>query len=129
MSTENPSYVASENIEPSRFVNILSGEPYQIERCDANDVAIGVTHEAVDNAYPGASSYAVHAGHSCRIYGMGNQCMIRAATTIAAGAYLKPDGDGKATPASSTNHYSAIALNDAEADELVHAQLRVGVMP
>jgi len=131
--SQSPSYVASEDILPSRFVKILYGTDHQIAACDAGDVADGVTHEStMDAALPGvlaANLPAVKQGTSCRIYGLGESCEIEAGGTIVAGAYLKPDADGKAVAASATDEYSAKARAGAAAGEKVQVYIERGVTP
>lgn len=131
--TQSPSYVASEDILPARFVNIVAGTDHQIEACDAGDVADGVTHEStMDAALPGVAAAdlpAAKTGTACRIYGLGESCEIEAGGTIAAGDYLKPDADGKAVAASSTDEYSAKARAGAASGEKVQVYIERGVTP
>ena len=131
--SQSPSYVASADILPAKFVKIVSGTDHQIEICVADDLAVGVTHEStMDAALPGvlaANLPAVKSGTSCRIYGLAESCEIEAGGTITAGAYLKPDADGKAVAASSTDEYSAKARAGAVVGEKVQVYIERGVTP
>ena len=122
--------VASENMGVSLFVNIVSGAPYTVELCDAGDVAYGVTQEGTNKApIPGVTGYAAETNESLKVYTIGDVCPVIADTTIAAGDYLKPSVDAQATPCSSADKYSAIALNDAAAGERVKARIEHGTAP
>lgn len=131
--TQSPSYVASADILPAKFVKIVSGTDHQIVICSADEVAVGVTHEStMDAALPGvaaASLPAAKAGTACRIYGLGESCEIEAGGTITAGAYLKPDADGNAVACSSTDDYSAVARAGAADGEKVQVFIERGVTP
>lgn len=132
MSHTAPSYVASENIGVSLFVNILANTDHQIEVCDANDVAIGVSDYAPqDPVLPGGSlGPAATTGNPCRVFGLGETCEVRAGASIQAGAYLKPDVNGKAVTASTSDRYSAIARSGAgAADQLVKVIIEHGTTP
>lgn len=121
---------ASENIAVSVFVNILSNDNYTVEVCDAGDLAFGVSQEGTNKGpIPGVTGYAAETGESLKVYTIGDTCVITADATITAGAYLKPSADGEATPATTGQAYSAIALNDAAAGERVKAKLEHGVTP
>jgi len=131
MSHSAPSYVASEDIGVSLFVNIVAGSDHEIEVCDAGDIAIGISHEGPqDTVLPGSSvGPAAVSGSSCRIYGIGENCEVLAGGTVQAGDYLKPDADGKAVTASSTNKYSAIARAGGVAGERIQCTIEHGVTP
>ena len=134
MTTELPSFVASESIPVSVFVNVLSSSSVnrQVEVCDAGDLAIGISAEyPEDPVLPGASIGAhATAGNPVKVYGEGQECLVKAGGTFNSGAYLKPDGSGYAVSASSTNAYSAIALEESEASgELVKVLVTRGVTP
>ena len=123
--SQSPSYVASADILPAKFVKIVSGTDHQIVICGADDLAVGVTHEStMDAALPAAKE-----GTACRIYGLAESCEIEAGGTITAGAYLKPDADGNAVAASSTDAYSAVARAGAADGEKVQVFIERGVTP
>lgn len=48
----------------------------------------------------------------------GGVCKVIAGATVAAGARVMSDGNGKAITATATNHSFGIALNGADADEI-----------
>jgi hypothetical protein len=126
-----PSYVASENIPVSVFVNILVNNDYKIEVCDAGDVAIGVSDYAPqDPVLPGGSvGPAATTGEYCRVFGMGETCEVVAGGTIQAGQYLKPDANGAAVACSSNDRYSAVARAGASSGQLCKVILEHGQTP
>ena len=131
--TQSPSYVASEDILPAKFVNIVAGTDHQIEACDADDVADGVIHESTqDAALPGVAAAdlpAANSGTSCRVYGLGESCEVEAGGTIAAGDYLKPDADANAVAATTGDEYSAKARAGAADGEKCQVYIERGVTP
>lgn len=129
--TNNPSYVADEDIDPALFVKLKAGEPFRIVKCGANDLAVGVTHNAPYSSYPGLASYpAVLADKSCRIHGMGETCEVKCGAAVTAGAFVKPDANAKAVTCSSTDEFSGWAMNTtANADEFLRVYLEQGVTP
>lgn len=109
-------FVASENMGSSLFVNILSADPHTVELCDAGDLAFGVTMEGSNAApIPGITQYAAATGESLTVYTIGDTCEVICGAAVNAGAYVKPDAAAKAVAASSTNPYSGIALNTTTA--------------
>jgi hypothetical protein len=132
MSHSAPSYVASEDIPVSVFVNILLNNDHEIEVCDAGDLAIGVSDYAPqDPVLPGGSlGPAATTGNACRVFGLGDTCEVLAGGAVQAGQYLKPDAAGKAVACSSNDKYSAIARAGAgAANQLVKVILEQGVAP
>jgi hypothetical protein len=131
--SQSPSYVASEDILPCKFVNIVAGTDHQIEACAADALADGVIHESTqDAALPGVLASALpaaKAGTSCRVYGLGELCEVVASETIAAGDYLKPDANGNAAVCTSADTYSAKARGGAASGEKCQVYLERGVTP
>ncbi len=128
----SPSYVASEDIATSVFVNVLSGSDHKIEVCDAGDLAIGISHEGPQAAVlPGGSvGPAAVSGSSTRIYGMGESCMLKAGAAVSAGAFLKPDNTGRGVTAGAGEEYSAFCRAGAEnANELLQVTIEMGIVP
>lgn len=131
MSLHQPAYVASEDIQPSVFVNIVDSTDYTIETCDAGDVSIGVMHESTwEAALPGVSNPpAVVTGYSKRVYGLGEVCDVVAGGAIDASDRLKPDTNGHAVVAGAGEEYSAVALADAASGELCRVLIERGSIP
>lgn len=124
-----PSFTASGNISPRRFVKI-SG-PIKVAQCSvAGERAFGVSQEALmDTPIPGASStLAAEAGRQVGVFGPGEVCLIQVASAVTAGAYLKGDANGKAVATSTANDiYNAQALEDqATADGSVLCFIQTG---
>ena len=131
MSHSVPSYVASEDIGVSLFVNILVNNDHKIEVCDAGDTAIGVSDYAPqDPVLPGGSlGPAATTGNPCRVFGLGETCEVLAGGAIQAGQYLKPDANGRAVACSSNDDYSAIARTGAASGELCKVIIEHGATP
>jgi hypothetical protein len=131
MSHSIPSYVASEDIPVSVFVNILLNNDHKVEVCDAGDVAIGVSDYAPqDPVLPGASlGPAATSGNPVRVFSLGETCEVLAGGAIQAGQYLKPDSTGKAVAATTNDLYSAIARAGAAANQLCKIILEHGRTP
>ncbi|MGN6133110.1 MAG: hypothetical protein ACTHOU_01375, partial [Aureliella sp.] len=67
---QGPSFLASGNIERSRFVKI-SGS-HTVAACGAGDPAYGVSQRGVrETPLPGASTYAAISGDPLQVYGPG----------------------------------------------------------
>lgn len=125
-----PSFLAGEDLAPSIFIKLESGEDNTIVKCGAGDQATGVTAEHTREApIPGVTPLAAADGESVQVYGLGEPCEITVgATPVTAGAYLKPDANGLAIPAVATDKYSAQARTGAAAGEKVKAILKSGVL-
>ncbi|MBX3422219.1 MAG: hypothetical protein KF752_11750 [Pirellulaceae bacterium] len=133
MQSSSRTFVASANIRPSRFVR-GSGNNKMAE-AGANAVAYGVSGEGtVDAPIPGMTDrFAARTGQEVLVYGPGDTCEIEAGAAIDASAgpvFLKPDADGRAIPAATTQHYSAEAHTSATAaGQRVKITVVRGVMP
>lgn len=123
-----PNFKASGNINKSRFVTISGAKT--VAQSIAGDAPIGVSQRGTrDTPLPGASTLAAASGDSLQIYGLGETCQIEASAAIAAGAFLKPDADGKAAAAVATDKYYAQALTpSAAAGELIDIYIVRGVL-
>jgi uncharacterized protein YaiE (UPF0345 family) len=109
-----PGFVASGNINPSRFV-VLSGQS-TVAQAGANAVAIGVSQEGSYTApVDDAPSLAAIAGLPLKVYGDTETCLVEAGAAFAVNAELKPDAQGRAIAAVATDKYSAVALEPAAA--------------
>jgi hypothetical protein len=120
----NPSYTANGNISPSRFVGIVSGTEYKVEQCDASGIPIGVSG-AGTQTYD--SSYHATAGHTARVHGLGEICLLELGGTVSAGDFLTPDASGKGVKGSLTvsthQDYGAVAKKNGFSGEFVTVQV------
>lgn len=127
----SPSYLAGADINPSRFVKI--SDDHTVIQCVADEVANGVSHEGTREApLPDVTPLAAKTGETCRVYGADETCEVEAAGAITAGAYLKPDANGKAVvviAGVAAVQYSAIARAAAAAGEKCKIQLVRGTLP
>jgi hypothetical protein len=133
MQSSARTFVASANVAPSRFVR-GSGEN-KMATAGAGVVAYGVSHEGtVDPPIPGMTDrFAARTGMEMLVYGPNDTCEVEAGAAIDASAgpvYLKPDANGRAVPATTTQHYSAEAHTSATAlGQKVKITVVRGVMP
>ncbi|HPP54277.1 MAG TPA: DUF2190 family protein [Thermoguttaceae bacterium] len=114
------SFVASGNIQPSRFV-VLSGVR-QVAQAGDNGEILGVSQEGSNRAPLQdlvGTVYAAQAGESLLVYSAGEMCLVEAGAAITAGQLLKSDAQGRAVPVAATGatiqNYGAIALEAAAA--------------
>lgn len=114
MQSNQRSFRASANINTSRFVKI-SG-PHTVAQCVANEQAYGVSHEGTQEApIPGVTPLAASSGESCLVYGPGDNCEVECGAAVTAGAFVKPDANGRAITASANDKYSGQAINSTGA--------------
>ena len=125
------SFRAGGNIAPSRFVNL--GSNAVVTQAGDNQEIIGVAFEGTQKAplqdYV-TTALAAETGQTIAVYSVGEVCLVEAGGTIAAGALLKSDGQGRAVPIATTGttiqNYGAIALESASA---AGQKIRVLVVP
>jgi len=132
MTCTSPAYNATSDIPVSVFVRITTNADFDVQACVANEVAIGVSDYAPQDAVlPGGSvGPAAVAGTAVRVFGLGETCEVLAGGTIQAGQYVKPDANGKAVACSTNDKYSAIARSGATAaNQLVKVILEHGTTP
>jgi len=114
MPLETPSFTASGNIYPSRFVD-LSGR-HTVAQAAVGSTPFGISQEGTETApISGASSYAASSGGSLRVYGPMESCQLEAGEALSVGAKLKPDANGKGVAIKGGEAYFAIALKAAAA--------------
>lgn len=119
---------ASGNIYPSRFVK-KSGA-FTVAQAGAGEAAIGISQEGSKDApLPGNSTLAAVSGDPLRVYADGDVCLLEAGATVAAGAYIKSDTNGKATTAASTNPYFAICERGGDENEKLVVLVKYGITP
>lgn len=123
--SRSASYVAGGTLYPMTFFKLSSGNDHTIVVCGAGDVAIGVVGRGTREApIPGVTPTAAIAGESVSTHSEPENCVVLAGAAVTAGAYLKPDANGKAVTCSSGDKYSARARNGAAAAE---AELQVTI--
>lgn len=92
MSLENPTFQASGNISPSRFVAGVSGITARVFQATATDAPVGISQQGL-RRYD--STYAAATGEPLRVYGPGEEAMLELGGTVSAFDWLAPDADGK----------------------------------
>ncbi|QDV26346.1 hypothetical protein [Aureliella helgolandensis] len=119
---------ASGDIAPSRFVK-KSGA-YLVAQCTAADVPFGISQQgSLATPIPGASPLAATDGFPIAVYGEEENCLLDAGATVADGAFVKPDANGKGVTATTGNRYYAIAERGGDADEKMQVVVRFGIVP
>jgi hypothetical protein len=116
MPLYNPAFVASADINPSRFVKI-SGE-FSVAQCSAStDSIIGISQEGSYAPPGGAEIYgatptyvAAPSGKTLKVFGPGDVTVVESSAAITAGAKLTAASDGRAVTAATGDSFGAIAL-------------------
>ena len=113
-NVSTPSFTASGDIAPSRFVKITGA--FKVGQCTvAKERSVGVSQEGlVDTPIPGASStLAAQAGRHVGVFGPGETCLVQVGAAVTAGALLTGDANAKAIPTTTAGDiYHGIALED-----------------
>lgn len=120
---------ASGDINPSRFV--AKSGAFLVAQAGAGVIALGISHEGSKAVpLPGASSLAAQAGDPIAVYGDTESCLLEAGAAFAAGAFLKPDAQGRGITAATGERFSAVAEQAAGAAGVKSIVLvRLGVVP
>lgn len=128
MNSGQRSFVAGVDIGPSLFLKI-SGV-HKVAVAGVGDPAYGVSHEGTREApIPGITPLHAAAGESVTVYGPNDNCEVLCGAAVTAGAFVKPDANGKAVTASATDPYYAQAINTTTgADQKLKITLVRGVM-
>ena len=122
------SLFATGTIEPSRFVTLSAAADFTAEQSAAGEKPLGVSQEwSRLTPLTGAATYAAANGQEVSVYSLGQVCYLAAGTGIARGDLLKPDADGKALKAGTSDKYGAIALESGVSGQLIRVQVREGV--
>lgn len=111
---QTPSFTASGNISPSRFVKISGA--FKVAQCTvAKERSVGVSQEGLmDTPIPGASStLAAEAGRHVGVFGPGETALVQVGAAVTSGALLTGDANAKAIPTTTAGDiYHGIALED-----------------
>lgn len=120
--------IATGNIATSRFVK--KDGAYKVAQCGAGEVAVGISSEgSQDTPIPGASALAAASGDTLRVYSEEDNCLLDAGATVADGAFVKSDANGKGITATTGERYYAIVERGGDADEKMQVILRFGIVP
>lgn len=139
MSAAAPGFMASGNINPSTFVKLdtTAGDNFHVlQAAAAADRPIGIAQDGTYYApgIAGSDGYAAHAGQPITVYGEGEQCLLKVgAAAVTQGDYLTCDANGDAKTVAFTSGagniwHGAIALEAANAGELVRVVVKIGVL-
>lgn len=122
MAFTTPTYVASGNILPARFVS-QGGVPFSAVQALANAQTLGVAQPGTFYApgqfeyyNPSGTNYAAINGQSFRVFVPGDETLLEINGTISAGQWLKSDASGYGVQATgSTDWVGARALENGSA--------------
>lgn len=99
MPTENPSYVAGEDVGSSLIVKASTAANHTVLKAGFGELPVGVTHEGSREApIPGVTPYAALSGESVRVYGLGETCEVEVGSgvVVTAGYPVMADANSKA---------------------------------
>ena len=127
MAQITPSFMASGDIRPSRFVTI-SGD-HQVAESNANDKIIGISQQGTRDApIPSASALAAASGETLKVYGDTQECSLELGVTVTAGMDLKSDADGQGvaiTQGATNQEVGATALACGVSGDIVRVQVQL----
>lgn len=116
------SKVAGGNIAPSRFVKLSTTEG-QVLQCGANEAVFGISQASTRRlALAGwDDGYAAVEGENINVIGPGDDvALLELGGTVAVGAYLKSNADGKGVTANTDkDQVGAQALQAGVAGDLI----------
>lgn len=128
MPTENPSFVAGEDIAPSLIVKRSTAADHTVLKAGVNDEPCGVSHEGSREApIPGITPLCAASGEAIRVYGPGNTCEIDVGSgvVVTAGFPVMADANSKARRGIHGMH----CVGYAEKTVTGPARARVAVQP
>lgn len=110
MQTNQRSFVASADIEPSRFVKISGVQ--SVAKAGADENVYGVSQEGTREApIPGVTPMHALTGEPVSVYGPGDNCEVECGAAVTAGARVKSDANGRAITATAGDEYYGEAVN------------------
>lgn len=127
MAIANPSFFATGNISPCRFVEISN--PYRVRQpSSANVKVFGVSQNGTRNA-PGTAAddgYAAITGEQLQVFGEGEVCLLELGSGGAsAGNRLANDNTGKGVVATSGQNVGAIAIDDGVSGDKIRVYVTI----
>lgn len=125
----NPSYFASGNISPSRFVFVSN--PFRVSQATANLKVVGVSQPGTRRA-PGTAAddgYAAITDEGVHVQGLGTVGLLDIAGTIQAGQLIASDANGKGVVATSGQNVGAIALDNGVSGDLLRVFVDLRTAP
>jgi len=128
MSAVQPTFLAEGDIAPARFIKPGSGD-FSALQAGANEATLGISMEGAREApIPSVSTnLAAQSGDSFHSYGEGEDCLLELGGTVAAGARLKSDANGKGVAAATTGttaqESGAVAYEGGVAGDLIRVRV------
>jgi hypothetical protein len=123
-------FTASGSIYPSRFVALVSSEPFIVEQSTASKRHIGISQKGTQEA-PGTSAdtgLAAATTKTLRVHLEGEEALLKLGGTVNSGDYLTADASGQgvsADPASTAKVYiGARAMQDGGSGEFIRVVVK-----
>jgi hypothetical protein len=133
MAGHNPNFMAAGNILPSIFVTQYTSGDNRVIAATLNSRISGVSGEDTRQVpIPSASTYHAISGDPVRVYGDGEQCLLKYGDSITRGARIKSDANGAGITIGTTGiaqNQGAIALESGEVNELHNVLVQPQLMP
>jgi hypothetical protein len=124
------SKVANGNVSPARFVYLdSSADGKVLQASAATQKLFGISQAGTRRApYSGLDDgYAAIAGENLQVYGLGEQCMLELAGTVAPGDRLTATSGGKGIKTTTNlDEYGAIAQAAGSSGQLVPVLVQGG---
>lgn len=123
------SYRADGAISISVFVKESATNDNSVAQAGSGDKPIGISQESASLAPYGsnASGAAVSAGDFLRVYQVRDICNLQAGSAgVTRGDFLKPDANGAAVTASTSDYYGAFAMESIPSGAFGKVQIEFG---
>lgn len=121
--TPNGTYIAGGTINPGTFVTLSND--FTVVASATGDAPIGVSAQGTKKF---DLTYLAASGDPVGVYGPSEECFLLCGGSVTAGDYLKPDANGAAVTASSTNKYGAIAKQDGSSGAMIRVLVAKGTV-
>jgi hypothetical protein len=123
----SPTYFASGNIYPSRFV--FASNQFRVQQTGANGKIVGISQSGT-RRFPDQDNtntpYAAITGEPIAVFGEGySNVFLTLGGSVTAGAYLKADADGKGVTSTgaAADNVGAIAQQDGVSGDKILVQV------
>jgi hypothetical protein len=141
MASAAPNYLATGNVNPSVFVAFDTAKPYHVQQVGTakTQIIVGIADQATYDppGLNGSAAYAATDGKPLRVYGQGDQCLLKVGSGagVTQGDLLRSDASGNAVTVVGTVsgtaelYVGARALESANASELVRVEVLLQTLP
>lgn len=109
-------FIAGGNIVPSTIVTQAGQADFTVIQATSSSVPLaGIAQDGTHDApgVTGSSSYAATAGKGIRVFGLGEECLCVASTTITVNNLIKSDSIGQGTPVTASDSITTFVVGRA----------------